>query len=103
MTTSVGYYRGGKSGNEIGIVVDFPKGRILIEVKYRENAVIGPKDALYTHADQAVSAIVITKKDSDFGLQDSVGKKKILRIPAYAFLYLLGNAEKHGYKWDRSG
>ncbi len=24
--------------------------------------------------------------------------KELLRIPGYAFLYLLGNAEKHGYR-----
>ncbi len=100
-TTSVGYYRGGKGDKEIDIVVDFPKGRILIEVKYRENAAIGPKDAIYRHTDEAASSIVVTKKEDDYGLQESAGKKKILRIPAFAFLYLLGNAEKYGYKGDK--
>jgi len=101
-TTSVGYYRGGKKDNQIDIVVDFPSGRILIEVKYRENAAIGQRDAIYLHADEAASAIVVTKKESDYGLQNSAGDKKILRIPTFAFLYLLGNAEKHGYKGDKS-
>jgi len=101
-TTNVGYYRGGKKDNEIDIVVDFPTGRILIEVKYRENATIGQKDAIYLHADEAVSSIVVTKKENDYGLQKSAGDKNILRIPAFAFLYLLGNAEKHGYKGDKS-
>ncbi len=77
-TTKVGYYRGGKKDNEIDIVVDFPTGRILIEVKYRENATIGQKDAIYIHADEAVSSIVVTKKENDYGLQNSAGNKKIL-------------------------
>ena len=38
-TTRVGYYRGGKRGKEIDIVVDYPNiDSILIEVKYREEA-----------------------------------------------------------------
>ena len=100
-TTSIGYYRGGKKGNEIDIVAEFPTGKILIEVKYRENAIIGEKDAIYELADEATSAIVITKKADDFGVQQSKGEKQILRIPAFAFLYLLGNAEKHGYRGAR--
>ena len=97
-TTSVGYYRGGKKENEIDIVVEFPSGKILIEIKYREDASIGVKDAIYELADEASSAIVVTKRDDDYGVQNSAGSKKILRIPAFAFLYLLGNAEKHGYR-----
>ena len=100
-TTSVGYYRDGKRGKEIDIVVDFPGGKILVEVKYRENAAIGEKDAIYEWADSASSAMVITKREDDYGIQPSAGSKKILRIPAFAFLYLLGNAEKHGYRGAR--
>ena len=96
--TKVGYYRGGKTGNEIDIVVEFPTGEILIEVKYRENASIGEKDAIYELADEAASAIVVTKREDDYGVQRSMGEKGLLRIPAFAFLYLLGNAEKHGYR-----
>jgi len=96
--TKIGYYRGGKTGNEIDIVVEFPTGEILIEVKYRENASIGEKDAIYELADEAASAIVVTKREDDYGVQRSMGEKGLLRIPAFAFLYLLGNAEKHGYR-----
>jgi len=96
--TKVGYYRGGKTGNEIDIVVEFLTGKILIEVKYRENASIGVKDAICELADEAASAIVVTKREDDYGVQHSMGEKGILRIPAFAFLYLLGNAEKHGYR-----
>jgi len=100
-TTSVGYYRDGRRGKEIDVVVDFPGGKILIEVKYRENAAIGEKDAIYEWADSATSAIVITKREDDYGIQPSKGSKNILRLPAFAFLYLLGNAEKHGYRKAR--
>lgn len=96
-TTRVGYYRGGKKDNEIDIVVDFPNGKILIEVKYREEATIGGKDAIFELADKATYSMVITKREDDYGIQPSMGSKTILRIPAFAFLYLLGNAEKNGY------
>ncbi|MCL2527197.1 MAG: ATP-binding protein [Defluviitaleaceae bacterium] len=97
-TTRVGYYRGGKKGNEIDIVVDFPQGKILVEVKYRESAEIKEKDAIYELADTASSAIVVTRRENDYGIQTSKGRKDILRIPAFGFLYLLGHAEKHGYR-----
>jgi len=95
------YYRNSKQGREIDIVVDFPSGKILIEVKYRENASIGEKDAIFEWADTASCSMVITKREDDYGVQVSKGTKKILRMPAFAFLYLLGNAEKHGYKGIR--
>ena len=97
-TTSVGYYRGGRKGNEIDIVVDFPQGKILVEVKYRENAEIKEKDAIYELADGAICSIVVTNRENDYGIQQSKNDSKILRIPAFCFLYLLGHAEKHGYR-----
>ena len=99
-TTSVGYHRDNRrvGDREIDIVVDFPRGRILIEVKYKEKVLIGENDAIYEWADSASSSIVVTKRDNDFGLQQSKGKNKILRLPAFAFLYILSNAEKHGYR-----
>ena len=100
-TTSVGYYRGGKKGNEIDIVVDFPQGRILVEVKYRENVDINESDAIFEFAKDATCSIVVTKREIDYGIQSSKGRKKILKIPAFSFLYLLGNAEKHGYRGSR--
>ncbi|KUO53087.1 MAG: AAA family ATPase [Desulfitibacter sp. BRH_c19] len=101
-TTRVGYYRGGKKGKKIDVVVDFPRGKILIEVKYREQAPVGEKDAIYELADQASCSIVITKRVDDYGIQATKGEKSLLRIPAFAFLYLLGNAEKYGYKGSKS-
>lgn len=97
--TSVGYFRGGKKNKEIDIVVDYPKIKnILIEVKYREGAPIADDDAIIEFCDEASAAIIITKTPNDFGVHNAPNGKELLRIPAFAFLYLLGNAEKHSYQ-----
>ena len=96
---SVGYFRGGKRGKEIDIVVDYPNTRkILIEVKYREGAPIADDDAIVQLCGESSAAIVITKNADDFGVHNTKCGRDLLRIPAFAFLYLLGNAEKHGYR-----
>lgn len=97
--TSVGYYRGGRKNKEIDIVVDYPNTKnILIEVKYREGAPIPDDDAISELCEEAAAAIVVTKSASDFGVHHASCGKDMLRIPAFAFLYLLGHAEKNGYK-----
>lgn len=97
--TSVGYYRGGRKGKEIDIVVDKPNAyNILIEVKYREGAPIKDDDAIAELCAEASAAIVVTKGANDFGIHHTKFGKDMLRIPAFAFLYLLGHAEKNGYK-----
>jgi predicted AAA+ superfamily ATPase len=97
--TSVGYFRGGRKGKEIDIVVDYPNIKnILIEVKYRERAHISDDDAISELSGEASAAIVVTKNASDFGIHNTKSGKNIIRIPAFAFLYLLGYAEKNGYK-----
>ena len=96
--TSVGYFRGGKKNKEIDVVVDYPKIKnILIEVKYREGAPIADDDAIIEFCDEASAAIIINKTPNDFGVHNTPSGRELLRIPAFAFLYLLGNAEKHGY------
>ena len=96
--TSVGYFRGGKKNKEIDVVVDYPMIKnILIEVKNREGAPIADDDAIVEFCEDASAAIVITKTANDFGVHNTPNGKELLRIPAFAFLYLLGNAEKHGY------
>ncbi len=97
--TRIGYYRGGRRNKEIDIVVDYPNIKnILIEVKYREHAAIPDDDAICELSGNAVASIIVTKRADDFGLQDTPGGKKLIRMPAFAFLYLLGHAEKHGYR-----
>lgn len=96
---SVGYFRGGKKGKEIDIVVDYINGHnILIEVKYREGAPIADDDAISQLCGDASAAVVVTKNANDFGVHNTKSGKDMLRIPAFAFLYLLGHAEKNGYR-----
>ena len=97
--TRVGYYRGGRKNKEIDIVVEYPHIRdIMVEVKYREQTPIANDDAIIEYCSQASAAFIITKRAEDFGVHDAPNGQKLLRIPAFAFLYLLGHAEKNGYK-----
>lgn len=94
----IGYYRGGNKGNEIDIVVQsdrFPP--IMIEVKYRDQAKISESDAIVELAGQNYANLVITKRANDFG-EYSYGAKKIYRLPAPAFLYMLGFVESQKNK-----
>ncbi len=92
----VGYYRDGSRGKEIDIVVKLPKNNIMIEVKYRENSDIKENDGIVVMSSFNQPNLVITKRDNDFGLI-TFGDKRIYKLPASAFLYLLGLAEKSGY------
>lgn len=92
---TIGYYRGGSKEKEIDIVVDSKRFKpILIEVKYREHASISQNEAIVEMATENCPNIVITKKANDFGLCE-YGEKRIYRIPAPAFLYLLGFVERN--------
>lgn len=93
-TARIGYYRGGQD-KEIDIVVDHPRsGSTLIEVKYREQAHLAERDALCGMAPGARAAILVTKRPDDYGTYPLADGTPILRLPAYAFLYLLGHAER---------
>lgn len=97
--TSVGYFRGGKRNKEIDIVVEYPNFKnILIEVKYRDGAPISDSDAISELCNESSASIIVTKSSTDYGVHNTKTGFKMLRIPAYAFLYLLGHAEKNGYK-----
>ena len=99
LATRVGYSRGGPKDNEIDIVVDYPRIKnILIEVKYREQAPIADDDAIVELSKEASAAIVVTKRADDYGTHQTPDGRDLIRIPAFAFLYLLGNAEHYGYK-----
>lgn len=103
MHANVGYYRkSGQVPKEIDIVVDYPTGRILTEVKYRENPVIKQDDAIVELAnsdrERILAAIVVTKTSDAYGMLPYKTRMPIYRIPAYAFLYLLGHAGENGYR-----
>lgn len=97
--TRVGYYRGGKRNQEIDIVVDYPNVKnILIEVKYREHAPVADESAICALCEHSSAAIIVTKRADDYGTHQAPGGRELIRIPAFAFLYLLGNAERYGYR-----
>jgi len=97
--THVGYFRGGSKNKEIDIVVDFPDSqKSLIEVKYREQAPIANDDAICDLASEAKAAFIITKRGDDYGVHNAPNGQLLARIPAYAFLYMLGHAEQNERK-----
>ena len=99
MAARIGYSRGGPKNNELDIVVDYPNIKnVLIEVKYREQAPISDDDAIIELSREASAAIIVTKRADDYGIHHTPDRRELIRIPAFAFLYLLGNAERHGYK-----
>jgi len=95
LSANIGYYRKSGKDSEIDIVVDYPRSRILIEVKYREQYSLSGKDPIVSEAGKAASALLVTKREDDFGPLKT--NPAVYRIPAYAFTYLLGHAEKNGY------
>ena len=97
--TRIGYSRGGPKDNEVDVVVDYPNIKnILIEVKYREQAPISNDDAIVELSKEASAAIIITKRADDYGTHHTPDGRELMRIPAFAFLYMLGHAERYGYK-----
>lgn len=98
VSAEVGYYRGGKKDSEIDIVVKLPtQHSIMIEVKYRDQSKISEHDAIVEKAVEKYPNLVITKRANDFG-ETNYGSKKIYKIPAPAFLYMLGFVENNNKK-----
>lgn len=96
----VGYFRGGDKNKEIDIVVEFHQMStpIMIEVKYREDSKITEKDLIVEFSESSRPNLVVTKKIDDFGLFRYGNGKKIYKIPAPVFLYLLGYVESNRIK-----
>lgn len=100
-TAQLGYFRKAKDNQkEVDVVIELPREKILCEVKYRNNSHIPATDAIVElckdEKSKVTSAFLITKQLSDFGFAKHETKVPILRIPAIAFLYLLGKAEADG-------
>lgn len=103
-TVQLGYFRKAKDNQkEVDVVVELPREKILCEVKYRNNSHIPASDAiveLCKNSDTKVtSAFLITKQIDDVGVTKHETAVPILRVPAIAFLYLLGKSEAE----ERSG
>ncbi|MCI8669727.1 MAG: DUF4143 domain-containing protein [Lachnospiraceae bacterium] len=100
-TAQLGYFRKAKDNQkEVDVVIELPREKILCEVKYRNNSHIPTSDAIVElcrdEKSKVTNAFLVTKQLADFGLSKHETKVPILRIPAIAFLYLLGKAEADG-------
>lgn len=100
-TAQLGYFRKAKDNRkEVDVVVELPKQKILCEVKYRNNSHIPVTDAIVElcqdENSKVTTAFLVTKQIDDFGIAKHETATPILRIPAIAFLYLLGKAEAEG-------
>ena len=77
--------------------MELPREKILCEVKYKNNSHIPESDAiveLCKDENSKVShAFLITKQVNDVGISKHDTNVPILRVPAIAFLYLLGKEE----------
>lgn len=101
-TAQIGYFRKAKDNQkEVDVVVELPRGKILCEVKYRGSSRIPVTDAIVElcqdERTKVTGAFLITKKLDDFGIVGHKTVVPILRVPAIAFLYLLGKAEAEGH------
>ena len=94
ITGNIGFFRD-KKGKEIDVVTNSVKENMYIEVKYREKANIEKDNPIFTKADKNDRLFVITKNDLDSEIIELDNKKKLVKIPAYAFLFLLGLEEEN--------
>ena len=90
----IGYFRKSTDNQkEIDIVVQFPNGKSLIEVKFREDSKLPESDAIVEMCQREkdiISAVVITKRAEDYGKAKVSTKVPIIKIPAFVFMYLFG-------------
>lgn len=97
----LGYFRKAKDNQkEVDVVVKLPRDEILCEVKYRNQSSIPATDAIVElcrdEKEKISNAFLITKRLDDFGITKHETVTPILRVPAIAFLYLLGKSEAEG-------
>ena len=100
-TAQLGYFRKAKDNQkEVDVVIKLPREEILCEVKYRNHSHIPVTDAIVElcrdEKAKVTNAFLITKRLDDFGAAKHETRIPILKIPAIAFLYLLGRAEADG-------
>ena len=93
-----GYFRNARDNHkEVDVVIELPRQKILCEVKYRSNSHLPVSDAIVElckdKTTKVTHAFLVTKEMHDFGISKHETTTPILRVPAIAFLYLLGKAE----------
>ena len=100
-SAQLGYFRKARDNQkEVDVVVELPRQKILCGVKYRNNSRIPVTDAIVELCQDekanVTDAFIITKRLDDFGIARHKTVVPILRVPAIAFLYMLGKAEAQG-------
>ena len=98
----LGYFRKARDNQkEVDVVAELPRQKILCEVKYRNNSHIPATDAIVElcqdQTTNVTNAFLITMRLDDFGITRHETAIPILRVPAIAFLYMLGKAEALGH------
>ncbi len=89
----VGYIRDG-NGAEIDVAVQYAGQPIqYIEAKMRNNSAIRDDNGIVIYGLSNVPGYVISQNAADFGLSDRKNTM-LYRIPAFAFLYLIGKTQK---------
>lgn len=92
--------RRGTARRRVEVVVELPLGKILCEVKYRNQSRLFAADAIMElcreRQARVSNAFLMTKQLTDYGLAAHETSVPILRVPALVFLYLLGKAEAEG-------
>ncbi len=97
-SAQIGYFRKlNENQKEVDVVIDLPAGKILCEVKYRNDSSLANSDAICAlvsdEKSKVSSAFLLSKKLTDYGLVNYKTGVPILKIPALPFLYLLGQIE----------
>ena len=97
----VGYYRKAKENQkEVDVVISFPSGKILCEVKYRNNPSIPSSDAIVELSKQEgakiTNSFVLTKSLDDYGTTAHKTAVPLVKLPAMVFIYMLGWLEAAG-------
>lgn len=85
----IGYVRDGH-GAEIDVAVQYAGQPIqYVEAKMRNNSAVKDDNGIVVYGMKNTPGYVITKNEMDFGLYKRE-KTSLYRIPAFAFLYLIG-------------
>ena len=92
--TNAGYYRTNDAKKKtIDIIVNSPKGKTFIDIKYNDNYRVSHSDPIWSFCNEARQSFILTKHERDFGPFPG-GPERLYRMPAHAYLFLLGHAER---------
>lgn len=85
----IGYIRDGR-GAEIDVAVQYAGKPVqYIEAKMRNSSIVKDDNGIVVYGIDNTPGYVVTKNETDFGLTNR-NKTQLYRIPAFAFLYLIG-------------